>query len=139
MERLEDGRDWTLFDPQDVPALGCCFGNDFFATYCEYERTVTPIAVVPAKELWKTICEAQQESGTPYILYGDAVNRTSAFQSDCLRTNSVFPDARQEQSEATRDDTLLQPVHRDCSIHVVGTHSCVHARVYRASSAHRGQ
>ncbi len=74
MHRLESDGLWYLFDPKDTPALLVTYGESFAAQYEEYARTVTPIVIFRARALWSAICRAQQESGSPFILYQDAIN-----------------------------------------------------------------
>ncbi|KAI0709402.1 ribonucleoside diphosphate reductase large subunit, rr1 [Earliella scabrosa] len=78
MFRLNDGSDWFLFDPADVPRLSSAFGEQFTALYEECVETVRPIARIPATQLWRAICEAQTESGAPFIIYQDNVNRRNS-------------------------------------------------------------
>ncbi len=75
MERLASDGQWSLFDPADVPGLLTTHGGSFTAQYEEYVRTVEPVAVVRARDLWGTICRAQQESGGPFLMYQDSINR----------------------------------------------------------------
>ncbi|TFK80003.1 ribonucleoside-diphosphate reductase large subunit [Polyporus arcularius HHB13444] len=74
MERSDADEEWNLFDPKDVPALQWTYGETFTAQYLDYERSVAPVATVQAREIWKMICRAQQESGVPFILFQDAIN-----------------------------------------------------------------
>ena len=75
MRRLRDREVWSLFDPVDVPLLLSTYGQEFAEAYEQYEKTVTPLEQAPAFEIWVAICRAQQESGTPFIMFPDAVNR----------------------------------------------------------------
>ncbi|KAI0684416.1 ribonucleotide reductase [Earliella scabrosa] len=74
MTRLESRGQWSLFDPADVPDLLALHGAAFTQAYEQYERSVKPILVIPARDLWATIAESQMESGTPFLLYQDNVN-----------------------------------------------------------------
>ncbi|TFK81335.1 ribonucleoside diphosphate reductase large subunit, rr1, partial [Polyporus arcularius HHB13444] len=74
MHRLQLHGKWSLFDPRDVPLLQTSFGDDFTRAYEEYERTVAPLDHIGARDLWNIICRAQQESGTPFIMYQDNIN-----------------------------------------------------------------
>ncbi len=74
MRRLRDGKHWTLFDPHDVPLLLSTYGDEFTEAYEHYEQAAIPSHVTSALELWNMICRAQQESGTPFIMYPDAIN-----------------------------------------------------------------
>ena len=74
MERVENGADWTLFCPAEAPGLADVYGADFRALYEKYEAEGRGRRSVPAQKLWFKILDAQIETGTPYIVYKDAVN-----------------------------------------------------------------
>lgn len=82
MRRLEEGKDWTLFDPYEVKkthgkALQDHFGADFDHFYEELERDerLTMKKTVPAKELFKKFLKTTVETGMPYVFFRDTVNR----------------------------------------------------------------
>ena len=81
MERLEADLDWSLFDPVDVPELSNRTGDAFAQAYATFERERHPVTTFPAKHLWAAICDAQRESGTPFLCYSDNVNRAYCFIS----------------------------------------------------------
>ena len=81
MKRVEAGADWSLFCPDEAPGLADVWGDAFEALYGRYEREERARRVVPARELWYAILEAQAETGTPYMLYKDACNRKSNQQN----------------------------------------------------------
>jgi ribonucleotide reductase alpha subunit len=74
MERVENGGDWTLFCPAEAPGLADVYGAEFRALYEKYEAEGRGRRSVPAQKLWFKILDAQIETGTPYIVYKDAVN-----------------------------------------------------------------
>ncbi|KAI0698735.1 putative ribonucleoside-diphosphate reductase large chain [Earliella scabrosa] len=74
MERLQSGGQWYLFDPVDAPKLHLSFGEEFETAYNDYTLAGKAVGQISAAQLWKYICAAQIESGTPFILYGDNVN-----------------------------------------------------------------
>ncbi|WUR02853.1 ribonucleoside-diphosphate reductase large subunit (RIR1) [Vairimorpha necatrix] len=76
MKRVESNQDWSLFCPKSVPGLSNAYGDEFEKMYIEYEKTVER-EVVPAQKLWKAIIESQIETGTPYMLYKDTINKMS--------------------------------------------------------------
>ncbi len=82
--------DWSLFDPTDVPLLQTSFGDDFTCAYEEYEQTVTPLERTGARDLWNVICRAQQESGTPFLMYQDTINGTQWRVASSPRCPSSF-------------------------------------------------
>jgi ribonucleoside-diphosphate reductase alpha chain len=82
MRRVEKDQDWTLFCPNKVPKLETKWGMDFEIAYRGFEKKVSSgkivhCRVIKARELWKKIILTQIETGMPYILYKDAINRKS--------------------------------------------------------------
>ena len=74
MQRSEDGLNWSLFDPVEVPALSLTYGDAFKLQYETYEASGCAVTVIPARDLWAIITRAQEESGVPFIMYSDAIN-----------------------------------------------------------------
>ena len=78
MERVkEKGGKWSLFCPHECPGLAQVYGQNFVTLYTKYEAEGKARKVVEARDLWFKILDAQMETGTPYILYKDAVNNKS--------------------------------------------------------------
>ena len=78
VQRVNDDGPYSLFCPADVPDLIELYGDAFRARYEAYEATPgLARQVVRARDLWKTITLSQVETGEPYILYKDHVNRKS--------------------------------------------------------------
>ncbi|CAI5491857.1 unnamed protein product, partial [Closterium sp. Naga37s-1] len=72
---------WSLFCPNEAPGLADCWGEEFEALYLRYEREGRAKRVIPSQKLWFAICEAQIETGNPYMLFKDACNRKSNQQN----------------------------------------------------------
>ena len=77
MKRVESGGQWTLFCPNEAPGLHEVWGDEFEALYERYEREGRGRKTMEAQKLWYAILDAQIETGTPFMLYKDAANRTS--------------------------------------------------------------
>jgi len=77
MERVKTNGKWTLMCPDECPGLSDVYGDEFVALYTKYEETNTGRVTLNARDLWFQILDAQMETGTPYLLYKDAVNRKS--------------------------------------------------------------
>lgn len=75
MERVKENSTWSLFCPHEYPGLSDLFGDDFKALYLKYETESCARKTVNARELWFKILDSQMETGTPYLLYKDSVNR----------------------------------------------------------------
>ena len=74
MERVKAGGDWTLMCPDECPGLSDVYGSAFEMLYTYYETEGKGRKTIKARDLWFQILDAQMETGTPYILYKDAVN-----------------------------------------------------------------
>ncbi len=77
MKRVEANEDWTLMCPNECTGLFTNHGEEFERIYTEYEAAGKGRKTVKARELWEKILESQIETGTPYMLYKDSVNRKS--------------------------------------------------------------
>ncbi len=75
MERVkEKNGKWSLFCPHECPGLSDVYGEEFKLLYENYEKEGRARKTIAARELWFAILDAQMETGTPYMLYKDAVN-----------------------------------------------------------------
>jgi ribonucleoside-diphosphate reductase alpha chain len=80
MERVRGtgGSDmWSYFCPDECPGLADVYGDEFRELYERYEREGRARKQVKARDLWLKILDSQMETGTPYILFKDAVNKKS--------------------------------------------------------------
>ena len=82
MERVKRGEKWSLFSADECPSLYTTWGEQYEKIYIECEKVPGLVRqTVDARELFRTICILQNESGMPYILYGDSANRYSNQQN----------------------------------------------------------
>jgi ribonucleotide reductase alpha subunit len=78
MKRVkEKNGKWSLFCPNECPGLSDCYGDEFVALYEKYEQEGRARKTIDARDLWFAILDAQMETGTPYLLYKDTINRKS--------------------------------------------------------------
>ena len=77
MERVKSGGDWTLMCPDECPGLSDVYGEDFKELYEKYESEGKGRKTMKARDLWFQVLDAQMETGTPYLLYKDSVNKKS--------------------------------------------------------------
>lgn len=77
MDRVEKDEQWSLFCPNEAPGLFEVHNKEFESLYTQYEAEGRARKVIPARELWNAILDAQIETGTPYLLYKDAANAKS--------------------------------------------------------------
>jgi len=75
MKRVQEDGKWTLMCPNECPHLFDTYGDEFEKLYEGYEKVGKGRKTIKARELWEKILESQIETGTPYMLYKDAVNR----------------------------------------------------------------
>ena len=77
MERVEKDEDWTLMCPNECTGLTDVYGNDFKNLYEKYEREGKGKKVIKARDVMVRIIESQTQTGNPYMLYKDSINRKS--------------------------------------------------------------
>lgn len=81
MERVKNDEMWSLMCPDQCKGLSDVYGEDFRELYCQYEKEGKFIKQMKAQLLWRRIIDSQIETGTPYMLYKDAVNKKSNHQN----------------------------------------------------------
>lgn len=79
MKRVQDGEQWTLFSPDDVPDLHDLYGREFEARYVHYEQKadageITHYKRVSAQALWRRMLTMLFETGHPWITFKDPSN-----------------------------------------------------------------
>lgn len=85
MKRVDEGGEWTLFNPSDVPDLHDLFGKQFEERYVHYEQEtrlgkITLFKRISASEMWRKILSRLFETGHPWITWKDPSNIRSAQQ-----------------------------------------------------------
>ena len=79
MRRVQEGGEWTLFSPDEVPDLHDLYGRAFEQRYVEYERQAALGKIrmhrsYPAVELWRKMLTRLFETGHPWITWKDPSN-----------------------------------------------------------------
>ena len=77
MKQVETDDKWYLMCPDQSPGLCDVYGEEYEALYWKYVYEKKYKKIINARELWKKILESQIETGTPYMLYKDSVNKKS--------------------------------------------------------------
>ena len=77
MEQLKIDGDWYLMDPDECPGLNETYGEDYEKLYWKYVEEKKYKKQIKAQEIWIKILESQIETGNPYILYKDQINKKS--------------------------------------------------------------
>lgn len=81
MKRVENDEMWSLMCPDKCPGLNKVWGEEFEKLYTKYENEGKYKHQVKARKLFKHILICQSETGFPYMLYKDNVNRKSNQQN----------------------------------------------------------
>jgi ribonucleotide reductase alpha subunit len=77
MERVKDNGMWSLMCPDECGQLSEVYGDRFKQMYETYEIQGKYKKQLKAQDLWIKILESQIETGTPYMLYKDSINKKS--------------------------------------------------------------
>jgi ribonucleotide reductase alpha subunit len=77
MKRVDANAEWSLMCPDECKGLTTAFGDEFEELYTKYEAEGKYKKKVKAQTLFYAIMRSQIETGTPYMLYKDAVNKKS--------------------------------------------------------------
>lgn len=77
MKRVRDKDTWSLMCPDECPGLTKTYGDEFEQLYTKYEQEGRFKRQVRATDLWRHILSCQIETGVPYLLFKDNVNRLS--------------------------------------------------------------
>lgn len=75
MRRVEADDDWYLMSPDVCPGLIDAVGEEFDNLYAKFVFEGKFMRKVRARVLWQHILNCQLETGTPYILFKDHVNK----------------------------------------------------------------
>ena len=75
MERVKSDEMWSMFDADECPGLNDCYGDEYKTLYNKYEKEGKSSKTIRAREIWSAIFNSQKESGLPYMLYKDNVNK----------------------------------------------------------------
>ena len=77
MKRVETNSEWCLFDADECPGLDNSYGDEYEKLYLKYESDNKQRKKIQARKVWNYILTSQIETGTPYILFKDAINKKS--------------------------------------------------------------
>ena len=75
MRRLEADEDWFLMTPDACPGLIDAVGDAFATLYAQYVAEGRFVRKVRARSLWQHVLQCQLETGVPYVMFKDSVNR----------------------------------------------------------------
>lgn len=75
MIKVKNDEEWDLLDPDECPGLNDVFGDEYIKLYNDYVNNGKSRKKIKARQIWNAILNSQIETGTPYILYKDHVNK----------------------------------------------------------------
>src|SRR5690606_31113480 len=76
MQRVEADEEWSLIDPNAVPALPDLWGAAFEEAYLAAERDGLVVRTVRARDLYGRMMRTLAQTGNGWMTFKDAANRT---------------------------------------------------------------
>jgi len=89
MRRVQNDGEWTLMCPDECPGLSDVHGDAFDELYRKYESEGRGKKTVRAQELWRAILRSQIETGTPYMLYKDAMQKSNQKHLGVIKSSNL--------------------------------------------------
>lgn len=87
MRRVNQDHVWSFFDS---PQLNDLYGDEYEKLYIAMEAAREYKCQMRAREVWKAIFQCKRDSGLPYLLAKDTVNRTNNQQNiGIIRTSNL--------------------------------------------------
>jgi ribonucleotide reductase alpha subunit len=77
MKAVKDDAMWYLMCPDQCANLTTTYGDEFSELYWGYVEKKMYRKEIKAHKIWTKILESQIETGMPYILYKDSINKKS--------------------------------------------------------------
>ena len=77
MKRVEEDKDWSLFDPKDVPELVDSYGDDFNKKYLAAEEQGLATLKISARKLYGRMMKTLAETGNGWMNFKDHSNNKS--------------------------------------------------------------
>lgn len=77
MKQVEKDDEWYFFCPDQAPGLNDVYGEEYEKLYWEYVEQKKYTSTTKARKLMEQIMDSQLETGMPYMLYKDSINKKS--------------------------------------------------------------
>ena len=77
MRKVNSNSNWYLFNPHTCSRLNDVCGDEFEKLYNENVKEKKYTKQIKARDLWTEILRMQIETGSPFILFKDAINQCS--------------------------------------------------------------
>ncbi|MFT4540164.1 MAG: ribonucleoside-diphosphate reductase alpha chain [Planctomycetota bacterium] len=74
MRRVEEGADWSLFDPSEVPHFTDTYGEEFEKAYHDAEEQGLAVRTLPARDLYGRMMRTLAHTGNGWMTYKDTSN-----------------------------------------------------------------
>ena len=87
MKRVEEDKEWSLFDPKSAPELVDSFGEDFEEKYIKAEKAGLAVQTLPARKLYSRMMKTLAETGNGWMNFKDHSNKKS---SQTLNTENMI-------------------------------------------------
>lgn len=87
-KRVNEGGQWSFFDPKDVPRMHELYGDKFEAAYIEAEKAGLAKDTIEAAEFWRKLILSLMDTGAPWITFKDQHNRRNPQQHDGVIHNT---------------------------------------------------
>lgn len=71
------------------PGLSNVYGDNFKELDCHYESEGRGRKTISARDLWCQILDTQMETGTPYLLYKEAI-ASFLINRHCKRSQTIY-------------------------------------------------
>lgn len=75
MKKVQENGDWYLMCPDECSGLNDVYGDEYEDLYNSYVERKMYRKKIKAQEIWTKILDSQMETGTPYLLYKDSINK----------------------------------------------------------------
>lgn len=77
MKRVSEDKEWSLFDPKDVPKLVDSYGQEFETLYTQAEEQGLAVRSLPARKLYARMMKTLAETGNGWMNFKDHSNKKS--------------------------------------------------------------
>lgn len=116
MERVEKDEMWSLFCPGKYPKLSHTFGEDFRKRYEKYESLGKYERKIRARDLYTKLFILRAETGMPFIIFIDNVNRKNMQENIGMIRQSnlcteIFEHTSEEELAACVLGNVCYPAH----------------------------
>jgi ribonucleoside-diphosphate reductase alpha subunit len=77
MKQVQEDKEWYFFCPDEAPGLNDVYGEEYENLYWKYVEEKRFKSTMKARKLMEQIMDSQLETGMPYMLYKDSINKKS--------------------------------------------------------------